>query len=129
MTKKTTINIIISTIIVFLYFLLGHLNVKDQEHSEMGYFFVFLLAGIYSIIASVVTTIFVIHKRKYWNSVVYITSCLTNVVVSYIPITWLTSDADGVSLILLIPFSLPPIIFIYQIILFVENNKIDQADT
>ena len=129
MTKKTTINIIISTIIVFLYFFLGHLKVKDQEHSEMGYFFIFLLAGIYSIIASVVTTILVIRKRKYWNSLVYLTSCLTNVVVSYIPITWLTSDADGVSLILLIPFSLPPIICIYQIILFVKNNKIDQADT
>ncbi len=129
MTKKTTINIIISTIIVFLYFLLGHVNVKDKEHSEMGYFFVFLLAGIYSIIASVVTTILVIRKRKYWNSIIYITSCLTNIVVSCIPIMWLTSDADGVSLILLILFSVPPIICIYQIFLFIKNNKIEQADT
>ena len=127
MTKKTTVNIVISTLIVFLYFFFGHIKVKDIDHSEMGYFFIFTLAYIYCIPASIVTSIIVIRKKKHWNSIVFITSCLTNIVITYIPIVWLIEDSSGHIMIgAVILLVIPIIILIYQIILFIRNNKIDR---
>lgn len=127
MTKKTITNIIISTLIVFLFFFVGHINVKDIDHSETGYFLIFTVAYIYCIPASIVTTIIVIRKKKYWNSIVFITSCLTNIVITYIPIVSIINDSsEHINISALILFVIPPIIFIYQIVLFTRNNKIDR---
>ena len=127
MTKKTIVNIIISTLIVFLYFFVGHIKVKDIDHSEIGYFFIFTIAYVYGIPTSIVTSILVIRKKKYWNSILFITSCLTNIVITYIPIVWLIDDSSGHIIIgTVILLVIPLIILIYQIFLFISNNKIDR---
>ncbi len=122
MTKRTLRNIIISAVIVFAYFFGRHLMVKDNPHSEWGYFFTFLYAGFFAIIVGIVMIGVLIATKKHWNSVMFFTSCFTNFVVCSIPIMWLLTDVNGVAPFLLIMFSIPPFIGVTQVVLFIKHN-------
>lgn len=115
--------IILSSLLVSTYFVTGHLFLKDQNHSEWGYFFLYLTGGVYSISIGVVSLIKAILSKHYSINYLTATSCFANFAVSYVPYTWMMNKYENVNFIMLITFSLAPLLFIIQCILLIKSIR------
>ena len=127
MSKKTLFNVVISILIVFIYFYKNNLDMKDISHPEIGWFIVYLYAGIYSIIVGALSIIIVVVTEKYWRNIFFLTSGLTNFVFLYVPISCIVAGIgkSGAEIFLFLMSLFPPMVFIIQLIIFIKFNKKD----
>ena len=68
----------LAALIVFLLAFAGHELVKNDSHSEMGYFFLILWGTLIFFPSGLTLLILAYTRNKYWNNVFFLTSAFAN---------------------------------------------------
>jgi len=124
MSSTTKTNLVYSTIIVLGLIAFSYLISFGKDFSGVAFLFVTLLGGTFAITTACVMFFLLYRSKKYFNSILFLTSALLNFTNSYVFLMWLTSGDNDLDILFVSITALPPLFFIIQTILFIKFNKL-----
>jgi hypothetical protein len=122
MSTKTQLNLIYSVVLLVAIIIVGYITTIDNDPFGMVGFILLLILIICSMITGIIMLVVVYETKKYWNSILFITSALANFSVFFLLLASLFMLNIAITFMLIFPC----IVSVLQIKCILKFNKLDK---